>query len=112
MARGRISFKSPAVRVAAISPAIFRAIAEAADLWGSRGLALVVTSLNDGEHRPGSRHYSGDAVDLRSHNVPPELRAQLAIDLAARLGATFRVLHEAVGTPNEHFHVELRPARV
>lgn len=49
---------------------------------------------------------------LRSHNVPPELRAQLAIDLAARLGATFRVLHEAVGTPNEHFHVELRPARV
>lgn len=106
MSGGRISFKSAAVRAAGMSPKVFHAIARAGDLYSSRGLNLVVTSLNDGEHRQGSRHYSGDAADLRTHNVPPALRPVLAAELAKALGPGYLVLLEKPGEPSEHIHVE------
>lgn len=35
--------------------------------WMEAGLGpFVITSLNDGTHRRGSRHYSGHAVDIRT----------------------------------------------
>lgn len=104
-----ISFKGPEVRVASISPRVFRAIADAAVVYGNHGCNLIVTSLNDGEHRKNSLHYSGRAVDLRTHNVPAALRPVIAAELREVLGSEFDVVHEKAGTPNEHIHVEWDP---
>jgi len=35
---------------------------------------LVITSGSDGQHSPNSRHYKGDAIDVRSHNFARDAR--------------------------------------
>ncbi len=62
---------------------------------------LVITSGSDGTHNPNSRHYRGEAVDIRTRNLPnPEaVRAQLA----AALGPKFSVLNEG-----DHLHVQVK----
>lgn len=108
---------------------IREAIAVAASVWGEfvgDAGELVVTSLNDGAHRPESYHGKGQAVDLRTSNLPNDAaRRTAARRLGARLGATvelpvsnplkyllnlwrpdrkgYRVLLEA-----DHCHVEWR----
>ena len=74
---------------------------------------LVITSGNDSQHSPNSRHYRYEAIDIRSQNFPT-----LASKRAFRaryeqvLGERFRVLLEGVGTPNEHFHAQVRMGQV
>ena len=104
----RITFKDASVKANKIRPEIFSAIATAADVWENYGAdELVVTSLNDGSHRQGSYHYTGDAVDIRSKNLPSSAAKRNARDLlAARLGKDFDVILEDLGGPNEHVHIE------
>ncbi len=111
MPGGWVSFKGAEVRAQSISPRIFRAIADAAVVYGNHGCNLIVTSLNDGEHRNGSLHYVGRAVDLRTHNVPETLRPVITAELRAVLGAGFDVVREKDGTPSEHIHIEWDPKR-
>lgn len=87
-----------------------------------RGLPdqLVITSIYDGKHSPNSRHYRGEAIDLRSKNFPTvaakrAFRAELEnalnthpVALASGVGNLFRVLLEGIGTPNEHFHIQVK----
>jgi hypothetical protein len=79
---------------------------------------LVITSINDGMHQQGSRHYSNEAIDLRSHDFPSdrskrEFRASFERALNLRPGGVlfdpplFRVLFEDAGGANEHFHVQV-----
>ena len=65
---------------------------------------LVITSIRDGEHSPTGRHPLGKAVDWRVHTIPAGIRPMVLRELRAKLPAPFVVLHEHVGTPNEHFH--------
>ena len=70
---------------------------------------LVITSANDSRHGPGSKHYTNEAIDVRSHNFRDATAKHLfrtAYELA--LGPQFRVLLEGLGTPNEHFHAQVR----
>lgn len=72
---------------------------------------LVATFIDMGTHMEGSRHYFGDAVDLRSHSFP-SLKAKQAFIKAvlARLADPNYVMFlEAAGTPNEHFHAQWKP---
>lgn len=70
---------------------------------------LVITSINDGNHKQDSRHYTNEAIDIRSHNFPSEfLKKEFRRELEAYLGPKFRVLYESAGTPNQHFHVQVR----
>lgn len=67
-----------------------------------------ITSGIDGRHMARSRHYQLCAVDVRSKNFPSHAaKLDFRDRLQARLGADYRVILEAVGRPNEHFHVEL-----
>ena len=84
---------------------------------------LVITSINDGTHLPTSRHYTDEAVDIRSLNFPDaqskeSFRAGLERNLnthplmvASGSGNVFRVLIENAGansaTSAEHFHVQV-----
>lgn len=70
---------------------------------------LVITSANDGTHKQGSKHYTNEAVDVRSKSFrsladKQTFRAKLAHDL----GEQFTVLLEGEGDENEHFHCQVR----
>lgn len=77
----------------------------------SMGIPMcVLTSVNDGKHSPQSWHYHGRAVDVRTKY--PELNGremELRDKVAAALGPNFDVVMEAIGTDNEHLHVEYDP---
>lgn len=74
---------------------------------------LVITAMSNGTHSPNSRHYTGEALDLRSHNFPTRIsKRDFRFALEERLGPSFRVLLESEGTPNEHFHIQVRKGMV
>lgn len=67
----------------------------------------VITSANDGVHMKGSRHYSGDALDFRTKHWP---KANDFIErIKFQLGNRYDVIHESVGRPNQHLHIEYDP---
>lgn len=77
---------------------------------------LVVTSINDGKHLKNSRHYTDEALDLRSKNFPSKnskvkFRKTLEDELNLFSGhktPKFRVLLEHLGKANEHFHIQVK----
>ena len=77
---------------------------------------LVITSINDGRHSKNSRHYTDEAIDLRSKNFPSKnskftFRRFLEEELNSLSGykePKFRVLLEYLGKPNEHFHIQVK----
>lgn len=101
----------PGVRLKDLQPQVVLAITVAEHIWWHAAQTmLVVTSCNDGEHKADSFHYRGLAVDLRIKTMPEKLRAQAVRQLQDALGAEFDVLHEGVGTDQEHVHCEYDPA--
>lgn len=70
------------------------------------GCDCVVTAGVDGQHKPGSLHYAGAAVDLRSRDVPPDVLPKLVARLRESLGEDFDVVQEQT-----HIHVEFQPHR-
>lgn len=72
---------------------------------------LVITSGNDSAHKPKSKHYENLAVDVRAKSFPDLITKTRFVDaLRKELGPNFTVLHEGVGTPNEHFHLQTKKA--
>jgi hypothetical protein len=73
---------------------------------------IVVTSLNDSTHGPTSRHYTGEAWDLRVHNFgsDQQVRAFQALYLA-RLGPQFTILYESPETMHAHLHCQVALGR-
>lgn len=65
---------------------------------------MTVTSIKDGKHMEGSRHYSGNAADLRIWNIPQPLHSTLTKKLKEALGLDFDVVLES-----DHIHVEFDP---
>lgn len=70
-------------------------------------LNVTITSGTDGRHMKGSRHYSSEALDVRSKNFKDH-KAKLAFltHVLARLGKGYQGFLEAVGKAEEHFHIE------
>ncbi len=74
---------------------------------------LVVTSVNDGKHMQNSKHYTDEAVDLRTRDFKSSDDKEHFIKLLREyLGPKFTVLHESVGTANEHIHVQVKKGTV
>lgn len=70
----------------------------------------IVTSARSGKHSNYSHHYKGLAVDLRSHHLAGnDMRQDVLTDLRSVLGNEYQVILEAVGTSNEHYHLEYDP---
>jgi hypothetical protein len=84
---------------------------------------LTITSIYDGTHLPDSRHYLGEAIDIRAKNFNKmaekiQFRGELEsalnthpLALAQGAGGSFRVLLENPGGDNEHFHVQVKKGR-
>lgn len=62
---------------------------------------IVITAGSDGQHQPNSRHYKGEAIDIRIWNLPnvEEFRALFA----KALGPKFTVLLEG-----DHIHCQVK----
>lgn len=74
------------------------------------GLDTVVTSgIEDYKHSAKrSRHYCGDAVDIRSKHITTNKHEVLG-DLRNVLGKHYVVILEGLGKSYEHFHIHYAP---
>jgi hypothetical protein len=69
-----------------------------------------ITSTTGGQHNPGSKHYSGDAIDIGMARETPEQQAQILATLNSTPG--LRVMDERQRPPGQkvwtgpHLHVE------
>lgn len=110
-----IRTKSRAVTFTELTPAllhIFNTLSKLAPIDLPK--ELVITSINDGQHMVGSKHYTNQAIDLRSHNFANrDARRRFRQRLEDALNAhpvsanRFRVLLESEGKDNEHFHIQV-----
>lgn len=65
---------------------------------------IVITAIFDGKHMKGSKHYEGNAFDMRTWIYTNEELSTLYINLAQNLGEDYDVvLHKT------HLHVEYDP---
>lgn len=95
------------VKVEGIRDPIFHAILKIDDLYLSYGVkgGVVLTSIMDGVHMKGSRHYTGDAVDIRTWDLPDVVTPLQASDtIRDSLDTGYDVVLE-----KDHIHVEWDP---
>ena len=71
---------------------------------------VVITSANDSQHMVGSKHYSGEALDIRTKSFANHTAKQSFLDaVLKRLGKGDQGFIENEGKDSEHIHVELDP---
>jgi len=88
-----------------IRPEMMVALGFLTAAYANFGKDLIVTSVKDGRHSTGSRHYSGYAVDVRIHHLIHEERAKLAAFCRAKLDPLgFDTVLE-----HDHLHCEWDP---
>lgn len=68
------------------------------------GREAICTSARDGEHMKGSKHYTGEAIDLRIHDMQPGNAKQVVKMMRKELGPDFDVVLE-----KNHIHWEYDP---
>lgn len=105
----------PTVRFRVITPALLHMLATlervSRTAFGLPDEGLVITSGSDGTHMAGSKHCTGEALDVRSKTLNATVRNGLIAMLCTELGPKFTVLLEDVGTPNEHLHIQVKKDR-
>jgi hypothetical protein len=103
-----LNFKE-GVRLQGLKPQMLIALQVVEEELGKMGVDTWITSANDSDHKKGSKHYEGSALDFRTRHIGG-LGKSLATSVAKRIAHLgFDVLYEAGGTPNEHLHVEYDP---
>ena len=71
---------------------------------------VLITSGNDSTHMTGSKHYTYEALDIRSKNFPSVAAKQHFMDaVMKRLGSGYQMILENEGKVQEHFHLEFDP---
>jgi len=112
--------QDPSTEFKVISAAGFRLLEAFNKVSRALGLRLRVTAGTNGAHSgPLDPHYFGSAYDAGSHEFSPEQKSQILLAVMTELGdpkqssgglitAQFFGWLEAAGTPNEHFHFQLR----
>ena len=100
----------PGVKLKDLSPQMVLGALIVLEVYRRFGVECVITSANDSKHSEKSHHYKGNALDFRAHQDALNGREQeLRDEVKASLGEDFDVVMEAVGTPNEHLHLEYDP---
>lgn len=78
---------------------------DAVGVLGGAPADCIITSCRDGNHKRGSKHNTGHAIDLRTRHLRGNgTDAIIVTDLATALGAEFDVVLES-----NHIHVEYDP---
>ena len=66
--------------------------------------SVTVTSVVEGRHSHGSKHYCGNAIDLRTKDISAQDAISWANAVSSALGAQFDVVLES-----DHLHIEFDP---
>lgn len=113
-----ILFKST-VRLKRLTPALLKMISLLDYLSNYYKTDFTVTSINDGVHGTNSRHYTDEAIDIRSKDLDNEIKYNF-LDHYRRLlnhspEPLFTVLLENegrfTGQVVEHFHVQVKKGK-
>lgn len=93
-----------------LQPQTVLGIQVAAGVFARFGLVLTITSLNDGEHMDGSKHYDGLAFDCRTWDpeADPEwtqLSEEVKWDMRNALSQALGPEYDVLVKPT-HIHVE------
>jgi hypothetical protein len=113
--RLKIEPRSNRTKVRNPSPSLVLALIVADQIRGELGYDYtIITSINDGQHSHGSRHYSGDAGDIRTWDMQPDHRDRFESRLKDRLGPDYDVVIESTERNGntrwaEHAHIEHHP---
>lgn len=68
------------------------------------GKHITITSILDGKHKTGSKHYTGEAFDIRTFIYTPAQINNLTNVLKLTLGKSYDVIFEG-----DHIHIEYDP---
>jgi hypothetical protein len=100
----------PGVEFTTIRPAGFLILQALKQASKQLGVDLMITSACDGTHSgPSDPHHSGEAYDVRSHDLAPELRPKVVDAVMAILGRErFYAFLESPNTSDEHIHIQRR----
>lgn len=100
-----IKIKDDQTSLVALCPQLALAMLTVQDIYLDHGIRdVVITSGNDRKHSKGSKHYDGNALDLRVWGfIHPEIVAE---QIQAALGSEFDCIFEG-----DHIHLEWHPKR-
>lgn len=99
----------PGVQFTIIAEGGFRILSALDQTTQQLTMDLMITSGCDGEHSgPNDPHHRGEAYDWRSHDFNAEEKLRILQCVTEILGDRFYVFLESPGTPNEHFHGQVR----
>ena len=100
-------YLKPGVQLLGLRPETLIGIMAAQAAYFEHGHDLILTSVTEGTHSRGSRHYVGCAFDCRIHHLPPDGTAEAITEQLSRaLGDQFDVVLE-----DTHLHIEYDPER-
>ena len=109
---GTLRIKPGVVFTPQFPPAGARILEVLKRLAGIYTFDVTITSAADGEHSgPADPHHTGEAFDLRTHDLTAAQKSLLLHDLQTDLyrePRQFYAFMEAPGAPNEHVHVQRR----
>ena len=94
--------KDASVNPDGITGELFLALLAADEVYKAHGSEAVITSMNDADHMQGSKHYTGEAADLRRWNVWSP--SKVVRELRDALGDDYDVILERT-----HIHIEFDP---
>lgn len=94
----------PGVNAKGLHPETILAIMVAAPIFEAHGVDCVVTSLLEGPHKFGSRHFDGFAVDFRTRDLTNPAKVSVATTMKDALDNQYDVVLEQT-----HLHVEFDP---
>lgn len=96
----------PGVRLIGLNPQIILAVFAGSSIWMQHfpEVDFVITCATDGKHGRGSRHYFGNAIDIRTRTLNADDAHKAHRLLAGALSVEFDVILEP-----DHIHVEWDP---
>lgn len=103
----------PGVKIAGIKPELMVGLQVAVGVYAGLGVDCVVTSVTDGKHKAGSKHYCGMAADLRTRNFGTNEQMDRAVaQLRTRLNGYPDNYHGDwdIILEKDHIHMEYDPS--
>lgn len=91
----------PGVRLNGLQVPMAIGVQVVASVFDTFGEDCWITATTDGEHKAGSLHYAGLAVDFRTRHLNPSLKEQIVQAVKQALGPEFDVVVHST-----HLHVE------
>ncbi len=99
----------PGCRFDVLAPAGFAILDALRDIAKFFPQHSTITAGTNGQHAENSKHHTGEAFDIRSHDMDESKQAQFRESVTMALGMEkFTLLLEDQGRPNEHWHLQKR----